>query len=66
MNNSLNNTNINKNCHIIPFKNYKNKKSNISYIVDKKINIKNNKGNKIIKTNNNNEKNKKNRRNWKF
>ena len=66
MNNSLNNNNINKNCHIIPFKNYKNKKSNISYIVDKKINIKNNKGNKIIKTNNNNEKNKKIEENGNF
>ena len=63
MNNSLtnNNININKNCHIIPFKNYKNKKSNTSYIVDKKVNYKNNKGNKIIKTNidsNDSEKNK--------
>ena len=51
MNNSLNNNNINKNCHIIPFKNYKNKKSNTSYIIDKKIINKNNKGNNILKAN---------------
>ena len=51
VNNSLIN-NINKNCHVIPFKKYKTNKNNINYIIENNNNkniIKNNRNSKISK-----------------